>query len=64
MYLLTEGFSCSIMVWVVEEEVGCMFHYPEHKWVEVFKNGPSKTCGRQPSKADHITSNFLKAVFH
>ena len=21
-----------------------------HKWVKVFKNGPSKTCGRQPLK--------------
>ena len=41
-------------------------------WVKVFKNGPCKTCGRQPLKfeiiwsawADHITSNFFKAVFH
>ena len=41
-------------------------------WVKVFKNRPSKICGRQPLKdlkrfgllADHITSNFLKAVFH
>ena len=38
-----------------------------------FKNGPSKICGRQPLKkfeviwsaqADHINSDFLKAVFH
>ena len=38
-------------------------------WGKVFKNGPSKICGRQPLKkfeviwsaeADHITSNFLK----
>ena len=29
---------------------------------KIFKNGPSKICGRQPS--DHITSKFLKAVFH
>ena len=38
---------------------------------KVFKNEPSKTCGRQPLKffeviwfdeADHITSNVLKAV--
>ena len=29
-----------------------------NKWVQVFKNGPSKICG------DHIPSNFLKAVFH
>ena len=44
-----------------------------HKSVKVFKNGPSKICGRQPFKkfevlwsasADHITSDFLKAVFH
>ena len=46
-------------------------------WMKVFKNGPSKICGRQPLKhlkwygllkwtiiADHITSNFLKAVSH
>ena len=44
-------------------------------WDKVFKNGQSKICGRQPSKnlnwyglpnrwSDHITSNFLKAVFH
>ena len=40
---------------------------------KVFKNEPSKICGRQPLKffqviwfdeADHITSNVLKAVFH
>ena len=30
-------------------------------WVKVLKNGPKKMCG---SQADHITSNFLKAVFH
>ena len=45
---------------------------------QVIQNGPSKMCGRQPLKnlklyglpqqtwsasADHITSNFLKAVF-
>ena len=42
-------------------------------WDKVFKNGPNKFCGRQPlknlkghglPKADHIPSNFLKAVFH
>ena len=34
--------------------------------VKVFKNGPSKICGRQPLKnwSDMVTSNFLKAVFH
>ena len=40
--------------------------------VKVFKNWPSKICGRQPLKkfnwyglqADHINSIFLKAVFH
>ena len=34
-------------------------------WDKVFKNGPSKICGRQPLKnlkADHIPPNFLKAV--
>ena len=46
------------------------------KWDKVFKNGPSKICGRQPlkklngydllkqTKADHNPSTFLKAVFH
>ena len=29
-----------------------------NNWVKVFKNGPSKICGRQP------LSNLLKAVFH
>ena len=38
-------------------------------WVMVFKYGPNKICGRKPLKyltikADHITSNILKAVFH
>ena len=39
-------------------------------WDKVFQNGPIKTCGRQPSKklkgskADHIPSKFLSAVFH
>ena len=41
-------------------------------WVKVFKNVPSKICGRQPLKnlkwyglqADQISSNLLKAVFH
>ena len=43
-----------------------------YKWVTVFKSGPSKICGRQPLnldkyglvQADHIPSNFLKAVSH
>ena len=39
---------------------------------QVFKNGPSKICGRYSLKkfeviwsaqADHVASNFLKAVF-
>ena len=43
------------------------------KWDKMFKSRPSKICGRQPlkdlrgyglSKADHIPSCFLKAVFH
>ena len=42
-------------------------------WEEVFKNGSSKTCERQPlkklkgyclPKADYTPSNFLEAVFH
>ena len=42
-------------------------------WDKVFKNGPSKICGRQPlknlkrygvRKADYTPSHFLKAVFH
>ena len=41
-------------------------------WDKVFKNGPSKICGRQPLKnlkryglleENHAPSNFLKAVF-
>ena len=37
------------------------------KWVKLFKNRSSKTCARQSLKnasADHVTSNFWKAVFH
>ena len=30
----------------------------QYIWDKVFKNGPSKICGRQPLKS------FLKAVFH
>ena len=36
-------------------------------WEKVFKNEPSKFCGKQPLKnwkADHLSSTFLKAVFH
>ena len=35
-------------------------------WDKVFKNGPSKICGKQPLKnlADHIPLIFLKADFH
>ena len=42
-------------------------------WDKLFKNGPSKICGRQPlknlkryglPKADHALSNFLKACIH
>ena len=32
------------------------------KWDKVSKNWSNKICGRQPL-ADHITSNFLEAVF-
>ena len=44
-----------------------------HIWGKVFKNGPSKICGRQPlkhlkgygmPKAEHTHSIVLKAVFH
>ena len=50
-----------------------MAYFGYFKWDKVFKDGPSKTCGRQPLKnlkayglleADHTPSNFLKAVFH
>ena len=43
------------------------------RWDKLFKNGPSKICGRQPLKnlkgfdqsiADHTPSHFLKAVFY
>ena len=42
-----------------------------HKWVRIFKNRPSKICGRQPLKiwSDRVslgrlvTSDFLKAIF-
>ena len=35
------------------------------KWGKVFKNGPSKICGRQPLKTlkEYGLLNFLKAVF-
>ena len=48
----------------------------KNSWFKVFKNGPSKSSGRQPLKklklvclsrpyqAHYIISNFLKAVFH
>ena len=56
----------------------CQINKVNHDiWVKVFKKGRSKICGKQPLKkltitieewktcfADHITSNFLKAVFH
>ena len=34
-----------------------------NNWDKVFKNGPSKICGRQPLK-NLKGSNFLKALFH
>ena len=47
---------------------------PSCIWNKAFKNGPSKTCGRQPLKkklkgygvlqADQTPSNFLETVFH
>ena len=46
--------------------------FPVNICDKVFKNGPSKICGRQPLKnlkgygllkADHTLSNVLKAVF-
>ena len=33
-------------------------------WDKIFKNGPSKVCGRQPLKNLKCSSDFLKAVFH
>ena len=47
--------------------------YLKYMWDKVFKNEPSKICGRQPLKnlklygllyADHITAYVLKVVFH
>ena len=44
-----------------------------NNWGKVFKNGPSKICGKPPlknlmgyglPKADHTPSNFLRALFH
>ena len=42
----------------------CLIQSDLITWGKVFKNRPSKICGRQPLKnvADYITSNFLKAV--
>ena len=59
-----------------KKQVSCHPTYPQyttHKWDKVFKNGPSKICGTHPLEnlkrhglleADHIPSNFLKAVIH
>ena len=36
-------------------------------WIKVFKNGPSKICGRRPLKNLKwycLPTNFLKALFH
>ena len=47
--------------------------WDKYTCVKVFKNGPSKICGRQPLKnlkeyglprAGHTPSNYSKAVFH
>ena len=44
--------------------------YEASAWDKVFKNGPSKICGRlslenlKGYEAGCIPSNFLKAVFH
>ena len=36
-----------------------------HIWIKVFKNGPSKICGRQPLLRHTISVHItLKAVFH
>ena len=48
---------------------GAVFSFPADNWDNVFKNGPSKICGKQPLKklkgyGLHNPSNFLKAVFH
>ena len=53
-------------------EGGIIIKLLNNIWAKVFKNGPNKICGRQPLKiwsymifeADHITSIFLKGVFH
>ena len=33
-------------------------NYSSNKWDKVFKNGPNKICGRQPSK--NFTSSILE----
>ena len=39
-----------------------LIHRNGPKWDKIFKNGPSKICGRQPLK--NLISDFLKAAFH
>ena len=36
------------------------------KWVQVFKNGPSKICGRQPLKTslDMVCLNFTRSILY
>ena len=51
--------------------VSCIQSKYMKTWDKLFKNGPSKSCGRRPLKSlklqvclDHFTSNFSKAGFH
>ena len=52
------------------ERINCQVWVWRKIWVNVFKNGSGKICGRQPLKILKwyglwsITSKFLKAVFH
>ena len=45
-------------IWVSPAFWGVIVWNQNHVWVNVFKNDPSKICGR------NFTSKFLKAVFH
>ena len=43
--------DCSmIMSKIRVKDPGDQYETALHKWVKVFKNGPSKICGRQPLK--------------
>ena len=34
------------------------------KWDKIFKNGPSKICGRQPLKCERVWSASILVYFH